>query len=100
MIAGRRHDPARAEPSALSLSDEVKALERAHDLASRDPAAALRELDRYRTRFPGGALAAEETVVRVQALLARGDDAKARALASGPVLPMRLTAASNADTQP
>jgi Tetratricopeptide repeat len=64
------------------LSQEVVALERAHQaLASRDPGAALRLLDRYRAQFPGGALASEATVLRAQALLAEGDLTGAQTLA-------------------
>jgi hypothetical protein len=69
------------DSTVASLAQEVAALERAHKLATHDPDAALRELDRYHARFPGGALAAEETVLRVEALLARGDDRTARVLA-------------------
>ncbi len=74
--------PARAAPADDRLSQEVVALERAHRaLASRDPDAALRMLDRYGAQFPGGALSSEATVLRVQALLARGDRAGAQTLA-------------------
>jgi hypothetical protein len=68
-------------PSA-TLSDEVAALEKARRaLASSSPEAALRELGRYDKRFPKRALGSEETVLRVQALLARGDHQRAVALA-------------------
>jgi outer membrane protein assembly factor BamD (BamD/ComL family) len=64
------------------LAGEVTALERAHQaLAAHNHEAALHLLDRYRTQFPRGALASEETVLRVQALLASGDRAGAQALA-------------------
>jgi hypothetical protein len=71
-------------PVAVStLSAEVAALEQAHAaLAARDAEAALFALDRYRARFPAGRLASEETVLRIQALLARGDGDAANALAS------------------
>jgi hypothetical protein len=74
----------RPRPAASSdtLSLEVAALEKAHAaLAAHDPDAALRALDRYRARFPGGALSSEETVLRVQAAVARGDKRNAAALA-------------------
>ena len=64
------------------LPREVSALEIAHRaLTAHNPDAALRQLDRYREQFPAGALASEETVLRVQALLARGDGATAQSLA-------------------
>jgi outer membrane protein assembly factor BamD (BamD/ComL family) len=62
----------------------VAALEQAHAaLAARDADRALLALDRYRAKFPGGRLASEETVLRIQALLARGDRDGANALANG-----------------
>jgi hypothetical protein len=68
--------------SSATLSDEVRALDRARRALSSDsPETALRELGRYERRFPKGALGAEETVLRVQALLARGDNERAVALA-------------------
>ncbi len=70
----------RAGPPALepSLAEEVAALDRARaDLAAGETAAALRALDAYRARFVQGKLADEEIVLRVQALLARGDRAGA-----------------------
>jgi hypothetical protein len=78
--------PARsARPASTDdgLSREVLALELAHQaLAGHNPEAALHLLDRYRAQFPGGALASEQTVLRVQALLAKGDRTGARALAA------------------
>lgn len=76
--------PVEAPVAASTLSAEVAALERAHAaLAAQDAEAALLALDRYRTKFPAGRLASEETVLRVQALLARGDAEAATALADG-----------------
>jgi hypothetical protein len=74
--------PRAAEPGEPStLAAEVAALELAHDaLTRRDAEGALRALDGYRARFPAGRLTSEETVLRVQALLARGDRAGAVAL--------------------
>ena len=69
------------EPSS-SLSRELQALKQAHDaLARSNPNGALAALDDYHAHFPQGALGAEETVIRVQALLARGDRARATAIA-------------------
>jgi hypothetical protein len=64
------------------LAWELKALERARQaLAMHKPGEALRLLDRYRAQFAGGVLGSEETVLRVQALLATGDREGAQALA-------------------
>lgn len=64
------------------LSREVSALELAHRaLADHNPESALRLLDRYRASFPAGTLASEETVLRLQALLATGERTRAQALA-------------------
>lgn len=51
-------------------------------MAAHDPDAALRALDRYHAQFSGGALSSEETVLRVEALLMRGDKSSAVALAN------------------
>jgi hypothetical protein len=68
---------ARGVPSTSTddrLSREVTALELARSaLNTHNPNAALGLLDRYRAQFPVRALASEETVLRVQALLATGD---------------------------
>jgi hypothetical protein len=69
--------------ASSSLAIEVKALEDAQGaLNAHDPDGALRILDQYHARFPNGTLGGEETVIRVQALLARGDREKATALAN------------------
>lgn len=74
--------PTASGAASVSLSDEVTALERARKaLASQSPEAALRELGKYDKRFPRGVLSSEQTVLRVQALLARGDVDKAIAVA-------------------
>jgi hypothetical protein len=68
--------------SSGALAQEVAALELARQaLLARDGDSAIRALDRYRAQFPRGELSSEATVLRVQALLARGDVAKAAALA-------------------
>ncbi len=67
---------------SASLAEEVAALEKAREaLSSKSPEAALRELGKYDKRFPKGALSSEQTVLRVQALLARGERAKAISVA-------------------
>lgn len=50
-------------------------------LRAKDARAALDLLDRYDRDFPRGALAPEATVARIEALVAAGDLATARALA-------------------
>ena len=51
-------------------------------LAHKDVDSAERALDRYRERFPSGRLSEESVSLRIQALLARNDKAKARNLAT------------------
>jgi len=81
-LAASRQRGAPAPAASLGLSEEVEALERARKaLSTKSPQAALRELHAYNQRFPHGELASEETVLRVQALLARGQNEKAVALA-------------------
>jgi len=70
------------QPNASSLSDEVTALQIARTaLVGHDAGAALSALDRYKIRFPAGRLLPEATVLRIQALIERGDRAQAAALA-------------------
>jgi len=77
-----RPRPALAPEPSSSLSRELQVLRHAHDaLARGNPNGALSALDDYHAHFPQGALGAEETVIRVQALLARGDRARATAIA-------------------
>lgn len=65
------------------LRDELLALERVRQaLRSGDAAAALSGLGRYESRFPGGALSREATVLAVEARLAAGDPQGARAVAA------------------
>ena len=64
--------PPPALPSPLAqevaaIADGVRKLRREHD-----PAGALAALDRYRARFPGGAMARESERLRVEALVALG----------------------------
>jgi hypothetical protein len=69
-------------PTPPSLSDEVLALDGARDqLSRRQPAKALELLDRYDAAFPGGRLALEAKVLRIETLVARGDRASASRLA-------------------
>jgi hypothetical protein len=78
-----RSVPSSAAQPPLTLSDEVGALQAARvALANQDPGAALASLDRYKARFPSGRLAPEATVLRIEALVARGDRSQASALAN------------------
>jgi len=72
-----------ADPSGESpLARELKLLDAARaELEGHDPGAALAALDRYERAFPAGALRTEASMVRVEALLARGDGGQARKLA-------------------
>ena len=72
----------RPVPREPTLSEELAALDRARSaLASSRPTEALSLLEDHDARFPRGALAAETTVLRVEALLGAGDAASARSLA-------------------
>lgn len=67
-----------ATPSSSSLRDETHALDRVRQfLEARRPAAALAELEGFRTRWPRGALRAEAAVLRVETLLLLGQRAAA-----------------------
>jgi TolA-binding protein len=68
--------PARAAADPLSL--ELSAIESARSaLGRRDYSRALRLLDEHAKRFPKAHLMAEATVLRIEALVARGDKAAA-----------------------
>jgi hypothetical protein len=76
--------PTSAPPAAdgRSLPTELALIESAHNaLARGDTGQALRSLDAYDLRFPGGVLEQEASVLRVRALLLAGDRAGAAALA-------------------
>jgi hypothetical protein len=65
-----------------SLADEVAQLQKAKlALKSGNPAQALAELSTYSQRFPRPMLGAEASVVRIEALSAGGDSARAKSLA-------------------
>jgi hypothetical protein len=81
-VAPAAREPRNAGPTSPSLSNEVAALQVARTaLAGHDPGAALAALDRYKSRYPAGRLAPEATVLRIEALVERGDRAQASALA-------------------
>jgi hypothetical protein len=65
-----------------SLADEVAQLQKAKlALKGGNPAQALAELATYSQRFPRPMLGAEASVVRIEALSASGDSARAKSLA-------------------
>jgi hypothetical protein len=65
-----------------TLEQEIASLAEARRLlASHDANGAIRALDQYRSQYPHGALATEATVVRIEALVGRGDRATAIAMA-------------------
>jgi hypothetical protein len=69
-------------PSRVDLGDEIASLDRAREaLAHGDASRALALVDEYAKEFPGGVLGQEATVVRIEALLARGDRKAADGLA-------------------
>jgi hypothetical protein len=72
-----------AEPSSVSsLREETRALDRARAaIVAGDPGTGLVALDRYTVAFPGGTLAKEAALLRIKALVMRGDRSQARALA-------------------
>ena len=75
-----------ASPSASgagSLSVEAELLERARGELRAAPAAALAVATEHAQRFPRGQLAAERTLIQIDALHRLGRDGEARALARG-----------------
>jgi hypothetical protein len=73
---------AEASSQGSSLARELRLLDTARSALGRgDIAAVLATLDRYERAFPGGKLRTEGAMLRVDALLARGDVMAARALA-------------------
>ena len=71
--------PASAAPGA-GLAEEVALLDRARRaIRAGDAAGALALLDGYRTSFPRGLLAPEASVLRIDALMATGQRARAQA---------------------
>jgi hypothetical protein len=77
------HRPSVAAPSASSdIREQIRLIDEARSaVAAHDAASALRTLDQYRSKFPGGALDQEATVLRIEALDQRGDHAQAASMA-------------------
>lgn len=71
-------------PPASTLGDETRALDRVREhLAAGRPAQALAEIQRYRAKWTRGALAAEATLLRIDALLRAGNRSAAELEANG-----------------
>lgn len=74
--------PATAPSAESPLTRELHSLDAAKArLEARDASGAIAALDRHDREFPHGALRAESAMLRVEALLVRGDDAGAKARA-------------------
>ena len=74
---------ASSTPPDSPLARELRSLDGARSSLGRgDAAGALAELDRHDRAFPAGSLRTEAKMLRVEALLARGDRASARRLAT------------------
>jgi hypothetical protein len=72
-----------AAPVESPLARELRSLDDARSALGRgDASAALAELDRHDRAFPAGPLRTEARVLRAEALLARGDRAAARKIAT------------------
>jgi hypothetical protein len=71
-----------AERPLATLTDEVVRLDRARSaLRDGSPSRAMWELDGYDAEFANGSLRQEATVLRIELLVATGNDARARTLA-------------------
>ncbi len=68
--------------NTLQLSEEIRLIDSARSsVRNGEPRSALRALNQYRTRFPQGRFSLEATALRIEALAASGERAKARVLA-------------------
>jgi hypothetical protein len=74
--------PAPQPPKESALSREMRSLDGAKALLERgDAQGTLAALDRHDREFPGGSLRMESAMLRVEALLAKGDESGAKARA-------------------
>jgi hypothetical protein len=74
---------ARVPSKPASLAEELAAIRAARaKLGAGDASGAIAALDDYARRFPDGKLRPEATVIRVEALVKRGDRASARSVAA------------------
>jgi hypothetical protein len=69
---------AQRQPSGASLAEQVQSLDRARvALSAGGPGAALREIAHYRAVWPKGVFLTEASVLEIEALAARGEQALA-----------------------
>lgn len=86
VVTTTEHPPApplRSSSSASNpgIQDQIAIIDRARAaVAAHQPAAAMAALDDYQRRFPGGVLAQEASLLRIETLVARGDKAGAARL--------------------
>lgn len=73
--------PAAAPASSSDVAEELRLVQSAHNLVGTSPARALELTTQHREKFPSGALALERDIIEIEALLAKGERAKARSIA-------------------
>lgn len=67
--------------AGVGIQEQIALIDRARAAAAAgDPAAVLSAVDAYQRRFPKGVLGQEAALLRIEALLSRGDTAKATRL--------------------
>jgi hypothetical protein len=81
--AARRAAASSSSPSgATDIREQIRLIDEARSaLSGHDPASALRSLDQYRSKFPGGAFDQEAAVLRIEAIDQEGDHAQAASMA-------------------
>jgi hypothetical protein len=83
VVSAKTTTALRSPPAETELAKELRALDGARSALNRgDASGALAELDKHDRAFPTGPLRMEAAVMRAEALLARGDTARAKKLAS------------------
>jgi hypothetical protein len=76
------HAPSPAAAASSDIREQIRLIDEARSaVAAHDAASAIRTLDQYRSKFPGGALEQEATVLRIEALDQKGDHALAASMA-------------------
>lgn len=81
--AGARRAYAKPAPAMSSeIREQIRMIDQVHSLlAMQDATGALRAVDLYTAKFPGGAFTQEAAVLRIEALDQTGDHARAATLA-------------------
>lgn len=81
VVAPKKPTASNAPTAADSLTGELAVIDAARRaVARRDGVGALRQLDTYSRRYPRGTLRTEASVLRIEALIAKGDRAGAKRL--------------------